>query len=158
LYSICKAQNAGQHFLLLLHQEINSGDATLYLLRDVLDMLGIAIRRLWGVQQRCGSIPFNHYRSLATISRYRPVPKLNTIFPRWQSSAAVEARRLDESESTIPFRDEETTSSSVVLRPSRSRHHIMSGSPLIRPDPNRSILPNRLRQDDNVHVPHPKGC
>jgi hypothetical protein len=116
LYSICKAQNAGQHFK-HLHQEINSVDATLYLLRDVLDMLGIAIRRLWGVQQRCGSIPFNHYRSLATISRYRPVPKLNTIFPRWQSSAAVEARRLDESESTIPFRDEETTSSSVVLRP-----------------------------------------
>jgi superfamily II DNA or RNA helicase len=80
-------------------------------------MLGIAIRRLWGVQQRSGSTPFNHYRSLATTSRYRPVPKLNTVLPRWHSSAAVEALRAVDSQSTIPSREEEIISPSVVLRP-----------------------------------------
>lgn len=80
-------------------------------------MLGTATRRLYGVQSRPITGILAQCRPLATASRYRPIPKLNTIVPRWQSTAAVEALRLDKSESTIPFRDGETTSSSVVLRP-----------------------------------------
>jgi superfamily II DNA or RNA helicase len=80
-------------------------------------MLGIAIRRLWAVPQRPVPGLIHTCRSLATTSRYRPVPKLNTVLPRWQSSAAVEALRAVESQSTIPSIEEDIISPSVVLRP-----------------------------------------
>jgi superfamily II DNA or RNA helicase len=80
-------------------------------------MLGIAFRRLHGLQKRAFVDSLCDHRSLATTTCYRPVLKLNAILPRWQSSAAVEVLRPEHSESTIPLIEEETVASSVVLRP-----------------------------------------
>jgi ATP-dependent helicase IRC3 len=80
-------------------------------------MLSIAIRRLYGVAPRPIPGLLYHHRSLASTTRNRPGLKLNNIYPRWQSSAAVEALRPDDSESTVPSIDDQITSSSVVLRP-----------------------------------------
>jgi len=80
-------------------------------------MLGIAIRPLYGVQRRSASNISDRYRSLATTSHHRPGPKLNPSLPRWQSSSAVEALRPDDSESKVLIVEEESATSSVILRP-----------------------------------------
>jgi len=80
-------------------------------------MLGIAIRRLYGVRRRPVTNVLSQLRCLTTISRYRPGPKPHPSLPRWQSSSAVEALRPDDSESTVPIVEEESATSSVILRP-----------------------------------------
>lgn len=81
-------------------------------------MLNLAIRRLSGFSKGLGPSTARSFWTQTSIISCRPVLKLSTVSPRWQSSAAVTALQFDKTESTIaPPPDNVSHPISVVLRP-----------------------------------------